>query len=53
MDRLNKKVNKMATRKRDRNFEKYPVRIPTAKATEWHKNKKRYNRKEKYKKIYT
>ena len=29
---------------------KLPVRIPTAKPTEWHKDKKRYSRKKKHKK---
>ena len=31
---------------------KYPCRVPTAKPTEWHKDKKRYNRKEKHRRDY-
>jgi len=32
----------------EKKFKKYSVRIPTAKPTIWHKDKKKYNRKKKY-----
>ena len=35
---------------RDQNGKKWPVRIPVAKPTEVHKDKKRYSRKVKHKK---
>lgn len=31
-------------------MKKLPVRIPTPKPTEWHKDKSKYNRKKKHKK---
>lgn len=38
--------------KNKKEFKKYPVRIPTAKPTVWFKDKKKYNRKVKYKSNY-
>lgn len=36
--------------KRPKDWEKSPVRVPTGKPTEWHRDKKRYSRKQKHKK---
>ena len=35
--------------KKEKKFKKYSVRIPTAKATVWHKDKSKYSRKRKHK----